>query len=344
MNEYECIHNNKEIKENFNCFWDDLDPVQKCKKNSTSDSGSCYNVNYELEGFNCVLKSCTKRTPNASVLNFPCGLDPNCLLDDDGSKCVEKCSDNELYEVMDGKCEMKRCNKRISNGSSEKPCGLGCFNVLEYSNDDKNVLLSNSCANGCPSRYADKSSNGICLYVFCEESIVKGNEEVCGYECLYDRNDNSCHENCSNTDHYEIFHKICQLKLCDERISNDSDVNPCGMGCFLNKSAADDETLTKKKCLYVCDENYKSENGICVKEERQEILKKSSGSTIYVIIFIILVVIAIALIIFNITLLIYKEKKRREKILNSKNEANKNLNFEEDKTKFIFIFIFIFLL
>jgi hypothetical protein len=320
---------------------------------------------YEAVNGTCIFSNCLSRIPNEDSSNFPCGGDLSCTLDIDNLTCKMSCSEPEHYKANNyGRCELKSCDERISNGNRENPCGIGCFNYI----------VNNSCLTGCPSDFYDIGGNGICSSVSCNSIIPF--EETCKFNCLFDYNDNSCRSDCSDPNFYEIYNnESCRLKSCYLRSWNGEDINGCGSGCVLNKT----ENICQNECLG----NYTNENGVCIEKKddsgdynddddddgddddnnnnddddndydsssininnNDNDNKDKNINDLLIIIGVIIGVIGIISLIVNIIIILYR-KNRKNKIPASENnednlkrdvEMNEN---ENNKSKFIFLFFF----
>jgi hypothetical protein len=132
-------------EEEEKCFLD-INDGYRCK--SSCSDGEHY------EGKNGIYtpKSCDDIEISENEGNYyQCGS--NCVYDktkDEGKECQSNCPDH--YYNISGICILnKNCESRSVSNESEFPCGEGCFNYIEYSDEDSNNIITNTCLYSCPS-------------------------------------------------------------------------------------------------------------------------------------------------------------------------------------------------
>jgi flagellar basal body-associated protein FliL len=101
------------------------------------------------------------------------------------------------------------------------------------------------------------------------------------------------------------------LKPCNERKNNGEEKNPCGNGCVYNSKG-----IEKGECEYICNDNYKNLNGICVElkssNSEENNSKSESSNNLWVIITLIVILIVLGVVVVIIILLYAKKKKMNE--------------------------------
>jgi hypothetical protein len=132
-------------------------------KNSggTCKSECTFSDHYEGNSDNgvCELKDCDSRTGNLSETR-PCGencnYDMNDINDENGNECKTTCSNDGVYEGINGICVLKTCTSRIpTSGAIESnfPCGY----------DSNCVLDGNDCKSRCSDTINYENINGKCI-------------------------------------------------------------------------------------------------------------------------------------------------------------------------------------
>jgi hypothetical protein len=223
-------------------------------------------IHYEGKNGKCIIRDCDNvNYEGKDGDSYRCGY--YCVYDEtitSNKKCKSSCRDH--YYNISGICiSNNHCESRTpitttttrrTNDEEEEEeeeiqrCGNGCYEYISDDRKNDEGIKNNSCVSVCPSEYHVKTeSSGICSYVSCEDDpdILEtvGEEKTCKYHCIYDENDSSCHNDCTNKKHYEKSGKRCILKPCSIRTSNDSN-NRCGSSdCY------EDEN-NSNKCTEIC--------------------------------------------------------------------------------------------